>query len=380
MNPLARTRIALGLALVSALLLSLAVPAVWLERVVLSTDGWVATVGPLASDPAIRDSIAAQATESVLEALDTEARLDRLVPRLFDDIVPLLTESVESAVTTRIDRLVDSPTFERLWVDLNRKAHAGFLAALEGREGTVSIRDGVFTLDNRLLAESVRDALVDNGVPLVDRISLDRIEGEVVLFESQMLAAAGPVVRGLRGAANALPLLGIVIGLVALRVGPDPRRVWLWWGVAVVVLGLLPLQMVYLAQYPWVASIERLGFVSEPAARALYHIVFAGLREAERVLIAGGLIAWAASVLVGPSGLGVASSEPVMGTGLARGAAFVQRHRGALLAAGLIGGVVGLLALPQDAPMTALWWVIGLTAAWLAAMVGVEAAGAAERV
>ena len=68
----ARRIIAIVLVVLTAVLACATVPALFLRSEVLDTDRYVATVAPLASDPAIQAEIANKVTTQITEAVDIE--------------------------------------------------------------------------------------------------------------------------------------------------------------------------------------------------------------------------------------------------------------------------------------------------------------------
>ena len=69
---LARRIIAVVLVVLTAVLAFATVPALYLRSEVLDTDRYVATVAPLASDPAIQAEISNKVTTQITEAVDIE--------------------------------------------------------------------------------------------------------------------------------------------------------------------------------------------------------------------------------------------------------------------------------------------------------------------
>lgn len=63
------------LVVLAVLVLAAAVPGTWARRTLLDTDRYVATVTPLASDPAVQEYVARTVTQQVFTALDVEQRL-----------------------------------------------------------------------------------------------------------------------------------------------------------------------------------------------------------------------------------------------------------------------------------------------------------------
>src|SRR4051794_8050733 len=74
-----RATVSVALVVVGCLLAPFAVSAVWANRQVSDTDRYVATVTPLAHDPAVQAAVADRVSVAILQALD--------VPTLTTDVV-----------------------------------------------------------------------------------------------------------------------------------------------------------------------------------------------------------------------------------------------------------------------------------------------------
>src|SRR4029450_4443288 len=77
-----RTVVATLLIVVACVLAPLSVVAVWTRNQVTNTDRYVATVSPLASDPAIQQAIADQITAQVFTYIDIKGLTDQVVEAL----------------------------------------------------------------------------------------------------------------------------------------------------------------------------------------------------------------------------------------------------------------------------------------------------------
>src|SRR4029453_2155686 len=84
---------------------SAATPGLWVRRTVYDTNRWVAVVGPLASDPAVQQTLATKLTASVFTALDVQSRVESALsdaaPRLAFIAGPI-TNGVEGVVQDQV--------------------------------------------------------------------------------------------------------------------------------------------------------------------------------------------------------------------------------------------------------------------------------------
>lgn len=137
------------LALVSALVLPLALVVVWADQFVTDTSGYVETVGPLAEDREVQEAAAARlaaATNSVVRA--------QIGPRAATTAGGL-TEDVALAV-------VDSDAFAVVWRNSNGAAHRQFEKVMGGD------RDAPVVLDLSPVVDEALAGMRDAGVPLAD--------------------------------------------------------------------------------------------------------------------------------------------------------------------------------------------------------------------
>lgn len=103
-----RDLIAALLALLGAVLLGAALPAVWLQQHVVDEDGFVAIAGPVGSDPEVRDQLSDEAASRITE--------DSSLPAWAQDrLDPLVQEQV--------DDLSESDVYQRVWVSSMRELH-----------------------------------------------------------------------------------------------------------------------------------------------------------------------------------------------------------------------------------------------------------------
>jgi hypothetical protein len=129
-----RTIVATLLIVLACLLAPLSVVAVWARNQVTNTDRYVATVAPLAEDPAIQNAIADQITAQVFTYIDVRGLTNEVVdalatrglpPRLADQLQALtvpIASGVEGFTRTQVGKVVQSQAFADAWVQANRVA------------------------------------------------------------------------------------------------------------------------------------------------------------------------------------------------------------------------------------------------------------------
>jgi hypothetical protein len=114
---------------------SAATPGLWVRRTVYDTNRWVAVVGPLASDPAVQQTLATKLTASVFTALDVQSRVESALsdaaPRLAFIAGPI-SNGVEGFVQDQVLKIVESQQFQDFWTNTITRLHPQVIAVLNG--------------------------------------------------------------------------------------------------------------------------------------------------------------------------------------------------------------------------------------------------------
>jgi len=230
-----RTPVVVVCVLLSALLAPLAIVATWAHDEVSDTDRYVETVAPLADDPAVQEAVSSRITALLLGYLDIRAvtsdAVDALAARGVPENVAAslralgtpLANSIESFVSQRVTRLVQSQEFSDAWAQANREAHGQMVAVLTGeRDGAVQVEGDTVTLNLAVVVDAVKQRLINAGFALAERIP--EVQAEFTLFESADLARAQTGFRVLSALARALPVLAVLLLAVAVAVARRRRR------------------------------------------------------------------------------------------------------------------------------------------------------------
>jgi hypothetical protein len=250
--------------IVSILLFAVAVPATWARRTLLDTDRYVATVGPIAQDPAVQEYLARTITDQLFTALQVEDRLAASLSKRDSRLAFLaapIANGVRSFVQERLQQVLASETFEQAWVAANRFAHAQLIAALEGGGDTVQVRDGQVVLNllplvNQALAtiSGIVADIVGHSVSLppitgeeVPSEAITKLEtalgvdlpddlGTIVVYDADELEAVQQGVDIASRAIVLVALLFLVFAGLALWLSPRRRRTLIQLAAALVVI------------------------------------------------------------------------------------------------------------------------------------------------
>ncbi|WP_241665922.1 hypothetical protein [Prescottella subtropica] len=202
--------VAVAVLLVAVTLLSGAsIAARFVDRQLTDTDHYVASVAPVAQDPAVQDAVTARVTDEILTRTDPG----------------ILTAPTSRAVREGVGAFVRSDRFASLWSQANRGAHAASIAVVTGDHGVdaVDVDDaGTVAIALGPIVAGARTVLVERGVPFVDRVP--DVDARLVLFESPELATARRAVHGIDVAATVLPWLALAAAAGAIGAAPAGRR------------------------------------------------------------------------------------------------------------------------------------------------------------
>jgi hypothetical protein len=290
---------------IAALLAPLSVLATWASGQIEDTDRYVATVGPLASDPDVQKAIARRAEQVIFSYLDLDAAMDQVTQAISAQGVPPRVEAtlqalagplasgIRSFVSDRILAFVQTDAFERAWIEANRTAHTELVAALTGEgDGSVTVKNGTVQLNLAVVINTIKQQLTDAGFGIADRIP--EVSASFAIVQSDDLAKLQTLLSLLDNLSTWLPFL--VLGLLATAVvlARDRRRMVLASGIAVgasmSLLGatLNGIRPFYLNALPADAS--------TPAAGAIYDQLVSFIRLALRgvlvIALTVAVVAW----------------------------------------------------------------------------------------
>src|SRR4051794_31344298 len=205
-----------------AVVAPLAVVATWAHDQVSDTDRWVATVAPLADEPAVQDAVSARLTQEIVSRIDVRAITTEAVDALEERGLPTtvatnlralgtpLAQGVESFVAERVDNLVQSDEFADAWTAANREAHTQMVAVLTGETGgAVEVQGNQVQLNLAVLIDAIKAKLVAAGFDLAARIP--EVAATFTLVESADLAKAQTGFRVLDSLARALPVVALLL-------------------------------------------------------------------------------------------------------------------------------------------------------------------------
>ena len=389
-----RSVVATLLIVIGCILAPISVVAVWTKNLVTDTDRYVATVAPLASDPAIQSAIADKITAEIFTHLDvagiTNQAVDALAERGLPPLIATqlhalsqpLSSGVQSFVRDQVGEVVASEAFANAWLTANREAHKALVAALTGetREG-VTIENDTVSINLGPIIQEVKQRLIDRGFELASRIP--NVNPSFVLVQSDYIAQARGAFNLLNAIGNWLPVVALFFLAIGIYVAKGHRRalvgvgLGLAGGMLALGLALALFRTIYLNELP-------LGVLTRDAAAAFYDTLVRFLRLGLRMVLVLGLVIALAGFLTGRSTTAVRARA-----GLTKGIGWL---RGGAEQAGFRTGPVGAwvytykkvlwVAVIAIAALVLVFWdqptgrvVLGITLGVLVALVIIEFLG-----
>jgi hypothetical protein len=316
-----RTVVATLLIVVACVLAPLSVVAVWTRNQVTNTDRYVATVSPLASDPAVQAAIADQITAQVFTYIDikglTTQALDALSSRGLSPQVASQLEAfsvpiangVQSFTRDQVGKIVASDAFTNAWIQANRTAHAELVKALTGEGGgAITVENDTVSVNLAAFIQTVKAQLVASGFTLAERIP--QVNASFVLFQSKDITRVRSGFNLLNTLGIWLPIIALILLVLGVYVAKDHRRALVGAAVGVAVsmvvlaLALAVFRSIYLDAVP--ATV-----LPHDAAAVLYDTIVRFLRLGLRTILVLALVVAAGAFLTGRSVTAVRTREGV---------------------------------------------------------------------
>ncbi|WP_019070076.1 hypothetical protein [Streptomyces hokutonensis] len=298
------------LIVLTCVLVPVSVLTVWVHDIALDTDRYVATVKPLASDPAIEDAARNRIVQAVDVRVDGKRATAELAAWLQSQGLPPtaaravrgLAPQLDAAVTGAADkvatRFVRSDRFEKVWTSANRAAHAAVVHALTGKgRGAVGVDDGTVTLDVGTAVDRVKQELVDAGLTPAENIP--DVNKQMVLFKSDQLKRMQSAAHALDVVGTWMPVLTVVLGAAGVFLAYGRRRALAKTALGaagaalIVAIGLVVARHYYLDHLP--PQVQ-----SEAAAAAVFDHLLHFLRVTLRTVIVLGVVVALGAYFVGP--------------------------------------------------------------------------------
>jgi hypothetical protein len=364
---------------VTSIVFTVSVVGVWTRRNALNTDKWVETVGPIAEDPAVQQALGSWITTELMTAIDPETFFESVLPQQGQALAAPLTNALRGYVNDRVDTFLASDTFQRLWVEINRRAHTRVVDVLEGNTN-LQTENGKVVLNlvpvlNEVLAEigraspeifgrsvniptvSVDDIPKDAVAKVENALGVDLPDnfGQFTVFEAQRLEAIQDAVELFDRLVVVAVVLAVLLIALTLWVSPRRRRTLLQLAVGIA-LGVVLIRRIGLRAEDEVVDLakpenrEAVGVVVGAFVDSLLDAtawILAAAALVAVVALLNGPYPWAVTLRRRTASLARALAAAIGGAATRRPdsatVAWVVEHREVLQYGGVVAGIVVLL-------------------------------------
>jgi hypothetical protein len=358
------------LVVLSCILAPLSVISVWTRNQLLDTNRYVENVTPLASNPAIIDAAAANATNTLFDAINVQKEAKDALPKRAEFLAGPLTSALHQFTENAARDALASDAFQTVWKEANTRAHNQIESALTGGGKVLSTKNGKVTLDLSAVLLQVRKLLDERGITIFDSIPINKLALKFELFDASALSSAQSGVNLLNKLIYILPILLFILLGAAILLSSNRRRTIIRWGIGVTIAASVFALAVAVGRGFYLDSVTSTSLPRDALA-ATWDTLIRFLRGGLRALMVVGLLVAFFTWLTGPGRTAVrlrtTATEAVGGMGdraedhgldFGRFGRFVHHHRRALQVGGLLLVTLFLLVANRISASRLLWAVV----------------------
>ena len=337
------------LLVLGALLAVSANVGVWVDRTVFDTDEFVSTTDAILEDEHVRLAIADRFVEEIFAKNDIEGRIRDSLPEGLQFLAPQASRVVRELIIEAALLVLDSDALRTVRNEALRVFHTLLIAIIEDETGTLSVRDNTLVLDLKpVLAKVAEEVGLQQG-RLLGNLELPEDAGRFVI-QDESIAWAYRLVRFGRELVVATVAVAATLIALSVAMGTDRRKALRNAGYAIGTVSLISLALLL----PIRRALSE--FADNPdAAKSVFDILTAGLREQSLIMLAGGLLLAGTAGLAGETRVAVAVRRE-----LRRGLAgerpalleLIRERTTAFRIAGFVVAALALIAWPDPTTRT----------------------------
>jgi len=362
------------LVILSCILSTVLLVGGWGYRTVFNTDKWVERVAPVVENRSVTDALGRRLTDQIFTLIDVEQLTAEALPPRAAPLAGPLTSAIHDTVESRVDEVLASPQFQRVWIEANRFAHQEILSVLRNEGEVVQRTGGEVSLNllpaiNNALAQIEAQAsglfgkeidlpqISSGEVPDEARAKIETALGvnvpadfgEIPVYNSDKIVAAQDVMSTLDRSVLLLAIVTPLVFLGAILITRRRRRTLIQLLVGSL-LGIVLARRLAMWLEDEIAGVAKEE--NRAAARAVTNTVLSSFFSISQWIVIGGLLVVAVIVMTGPyawavslrkrtrtvaGDLAVAVRDQTHDEGTAR---WVTAHRDPLLLAGSVFAVL----------------------------------------
>jgi putative oligomerization/nucleic acid binding protein len=270
----------------------------WVHRQMLDNQSWKDASAQLIQNPQVQEAVSVFLVSELYDNVDVASGLEQRLPDNLKPLASSLAGALRAPATDGVQRLLEGPRVQQLWVNANAAAQQKLVNVLENKTGHgISTGNGVVTLD---LSQLVTEIGTELGVPDSALAKIPPDTGVITVMRSDQLSAAQSAVQAVRVLSTGLLVLVLAMYALAIYLAHGERRQTVRnIGFAFVLVGLAVLVLRTVAgNYAVDALTSPAG---EHAGREAWLIGSAILSQIGWATILYGIIAVAGAILAGPT-------------------------------------------------------------------------------
>jgi len=372
------------LIVVACLLAPLSMVSVWARGEVTDTNRYLATVAPLAEDPAIQQAITNRITEQIFKHIDVPALTSEAVAAIsanreltaqqtaaLQALTGPLNQGIQSYTEDAVNKVVRSPQFAAAWVEANTLVHQRLNDVLTGQNAdrALQIQDNQVVLDLGNLIAQVKQRLIDRGFNIAERIPTT--DATIVLFDVPNATTIQTGYNLLNTLGFWLPLIAVTLAVLGVFVSHTPAKALAWFGFGltlamVVGAGLLAFgRTSYLNELPETVNVAAATVFFDQFTVFLRQSMWAGAVAGVTLLLAG-LLLGRGRVATGVRSVPVTAAAAIqgwldqLGLHLTGVRTWVAAQAGGLRIAAALTALVFVMLQRYKTPGLIIWTTVGL--------------------
>ncbi len=270
-----RAIVAIVLLVIGCIMLPLAVTGGWVRGTIFDTQGFVDTMAPLASEPAVQEAVAHSLTERTFERLDLEAQLQDALPDRLGFLAGPAVDRLEVWAEGVTLRLVTSDQFPAIWSKALEGVHSTLVGFLNG-SGRVQLGpEGVIQIDLTDISAGITQRLEERGLTLpADR---DPKLGVIPIAQVKQLGTVATLLNVLNKVFIVLPILTVLLLAASVLVSERRRKAAVRAGIGIMIATAVFIVILFIVRVVFLNAIDNAGF-SHDAAAAIWSTLTIALR------------------------------------------------------------------------------------------------------
>ncbi len=223
----------------TTILATVAIFAVWANRQLLNTDNWTETSTELLQNQAIRDQTATYLADQLYANVDVQGEIQGFLPTELQPLAAPAAGAVRNVVDDVAGKALQNPTVQQAWADANRTAHQGLVNVIEDKGTYTSINGDTVNLDLTPILVAIAARV---GLPQAVQSKIPPDAAKIEILKSDQLSTAQSAAKGLKASDWFLRILVFLGFALAIWLARGRRaQALMASGIGLVVAGLAAL-------------------------------------------------------------------------------------------------------------------------------------------